>query len=107
VDILREMASAKGDKFIVGFAAETADVAQNARKKLAAKNLDLIVANDVTAEGAGFDHDTNAVSLFYRDGRDVALPKMSKAEVAQRVLDEIVRLRGALRSKPAKRLSVV
>jgi phosphopantothenoylcysteine decarboxylase/phosphopantothenate--cysteine ligase len=107
VDILQEIASAKGDKFVVGFAAETADVAQNARKKLVAKNLDLIVANDVTAEGAGFDHDTNAVSLFYRDGRDVALPKMSKAEVAQRVLDEIVRLRGALRSKPAKRLSVV
>jgi phosphopantothenoylcysteine decarboxylase / phosphopantothenate---cysteine ligase len=107
VDILQEMASAKCDKFIVGFAAETADVAQNARKKLAAKNLDLIVANDVTAEGAGFDHDTNVVSLYYRDGRDVALPKMSKAEVAQRVLDEIVRLRGSLRSKPAKRLSVV
>ena len=106
VDILQEMASAKGDKFVVGFAAETADVAQNARKKLAAKNLDLIVANDVTAEGAGFDHDTNVVSLYYRDGRDVALPKMSKAEVAQRGLDEIVRLRGALRSKPAKRLSV-
>jgi phosphopantothenoylcysteine decarboxylase / phosphopantothenate---cysteine ligase len=107
VDILQDMASAKGDKFIVGFAAETTDVGQNARKKLAAKNLDLIVANDVTAEGAGFDHDTNVVSLYYRDGRDVALPKMSKAEVAQRVLDEIVRLRGALRSKPAKRLSVV
>jgi len=107
VDILQEMASAKGDKFIVGFAAETTDVGQNARKKLAAKNLDLIVANDVTAEGAGFDHDTNVVSLYYRDGRDVALPKMSKAEVAQRVLDEFVRLRGALRSKPAKRLSVV
>jgi phosphopantothenoylcysteine decarboxylase / phosphopantothenate---cysteine ligase len=107
VDILQEMASAKGDKFIVGFAAETTDVGQNARKKLAAKNLDLIVANDVTAEGAGFDHDSNIVSLYYRDGRDVALPKMSKAEVARRVLDEIVRLRGALRSKPAKRLSVV
>jgi phosphopantothenoylcysteine decarboxylase/phosphopantothenate--cysteine ligase len=107
VDILQEMASAKGDKFIVGFAAETADVGQNARKKMAAKNLDLIVANDVTAEGAGFDHDTNIVSLHYRDGRDVALPKMSKAEVAQRVLEEIVRLRGAFRSKPAKRLSVV
>jgi phosphopantothenoylcysteine decarboxylase/phosphopantothenate--cysteine ligase len=107
VDILQEMASAKGDKFILGFAAETTDVAQNARKKLAAKNLDLLVANDVTAEGAGFDHDTNVVSLYYRDGRDVALPKMSKAEVAQRVLNEIVRLRGALRSKPAKRLSVV
>jgi phosphopantothenoylcysteine decarboxylase / phosphopantothenate---cysteine ligase len=107
IDVLQEMARVKGDKFIVGFAAETADVGQNARKKLDAKNLDLIVANDVTAEGAGFDHDTNVVSLYYRDGRDVALPKMSKAEVAQRVLDEIVRLRGALRSKPAKRLSVV
>src|ERR1700726_2648793 len=57
VDILQEMASAKGDKFIVGFAAETTDVGQNARKKLAAKNLDLVVANDVSAEGAGFDHD--------------------------------------------------
>jgi phosphopantothenoylcysteine decarboxylase/phosphopantothenate--cysteine ligase len=107
IDVLQEMARVKGDKFIVGFAAETADVGQNARKKLDAKNLDLIVANDVTAEGAGFDHDTNVVSLYYRDGRDVALPKMSKAEVAQRVLDEIVRLRGALRTKPAKRLSVV
>ena len=107
VDILQEIARAKGDKFIVGFAAETTDVGQNARKKLTAKNLDLVVANDVTAEGAGFDHDTNVVSLFYRDGREVALPKMSKAEVAQRILDEIVRLRGALRSKPAKRLSVV
>jgi phosphopantothenoylcysteine decarboxylase / phosphopantothenate---cysteine ligase len=107
VDILQEMARAKGDKFIAGFAAETADVEQNARKKLAAKNLDLLVANDVTAEGAGFDHDTNVVSLYFRDGRDMALPKMGKAEVAQRVLDEIVRLRGALRTKPAKRLSVV
>jgi phosphopantothenoylcysteine decarboxylase / phosphopantothenate---cysteine ligase len=107
VDILKDVASAKDDQFIVGFAAETTDVGQNARKKLVAKNLDLIVANDVTAEGAGFDHDTNAVSLYYRDGRDVVLPKMSKAEVAQRVLDEIVQLRGALRSKPAKRLSVV
>lgn len=107
VDILREMARTKGDKFIVGFAAETGNLEQNARKKLTAKNLDLILANDVTAEGAGFDHDTNEVSLFFRDGRDMALPKMSKTEVAQRVLDEIVRLRGGLRSKPAKRLSVV
>lgn len=107
VDILKEAASAKGDKFIVGFAAETADVPGNARKKLAAKNLDLIVANDVTAEGAGFDHDTNVVTLLSRDGRDVALPKMSKPEVAQRILDEIVRLRSAHRTKQATRLSVV
>jgi phosphopantothenoylcysteine decarboxylase / phosphopantothenate---cysteine ligase len=107
VDILQDVANAKGDKFIVGFAAETTDVGQNARKKLAAKNVDLIVANDVTAKGAGFDHNTNVVSLYFRDGRDMTLPKMSKIEVAQRVLDEIVRLRGALRTKPAKRLSVV
>ena len=90
-----------------GFAAETDNVAQNARKKLAAKNLDLIVANDVTAEGAGFDHDTNVVTLFSRDGRDVALPKLSKFEVAQRILDEVVRLRSAHRTKQATRLSAV
>ncbi len=107
VDILKEVAGAKGDKFVVGFAAETASVAQNARKKLAAKNLDLIVANDVTAEGAGFDHDTNVVTLFSRDGRDLALPKMSKSEVAQRILDEVVRLRSAHRTKQATRLSAV
>lgn len=107
VDILKEVAGAKGDKFVVGFAAETASLAQNARKKLAAKNLDLIVANDVSAEGAGFDHDTNVVTLFSRDGRDLALPKMSKPEVAQRMLDEVVRLRSAHRTKQATRLSAV
>src|SRR6266436_4162284 len=92
-DILAEAAHTKGDRVIVGFAAETDHVAENARKKLAAKNADLIVANDVTAEGAGFDHDTNIVTLFSRDGRDLALPKLSKSEVAQRILDEVVRLR--------------
>jgi phosphopantothenoylcysteine decarboxylase/phosphopantothenate--cysteine ligase len=93
LDILAEAAQAKGDRLIVGFAAETDHVAENARKKLAAKNADLIVANDVTAEGAGFDHDTNIVTLFSRDGRDLALPKLSKSEVAQRILDEVLRLR--------------
>ena len=107
VDILQEVAHGKGDRFVVGFAAETENVAQSARKKLAAKNLDLIVANDVTAEGAGFDHDTNIVTLFSRDGRDLALSKMSKADVAQRILDEIVRLRGPMRSSHSTRLSVV
>jgi len=52
----------------------------------------LIVANDVTAEGAGFDHDTNIVTLLSRDGRDLALPKLNKSEVAQRILGEVVRL---------------
>jgi len=88
----------KGERFLVGFAAETDHVAENARKKLAAKNADLIVANDVTAEGAGFDHDTNIVTLFARDGRDLALPRMSKSEVAQRILDEVVRLRSSSRT---------
>ncbi len=98
-DILAEATQIKGDRLIVGFAAETDRVAENARKKLAAKNADLIVANDVTAEGAGFDHDTNIVTLFSRDGRDLALPKLSKSEVAQRILDEVLRLRSVLRRK--------
>jgi phosphopantothenoylcysteine decarboxylase/phosphopantothenate--cysteine ligase len=92
-DILASVASCKGQAIVVGFAAETNHVAENARKKLVAKNADLIVANDVTAEGAGFDHDTNIVTLFSRDGRDLALPKLSKSEVAQRILDEVLRLR--------------
>ena len=97
-DILASVARNKGERFLVGFAAETDHVAENARKKLASKNADLIVANDVTAEGAGFDHDTNIVTLFARDGRDLALPRMSKSEVAQRILDEVVRLRSSSRT---------
>jgi phosphopantothenoylcysteine decarboxylase/phosphopantothenate--cysteine ligase len=95
-DILAEVAKNKGQKIIVGFAAETDHVAENARKKLSAKNADLIVANDVTAEGAGFDQDTNVITLFSSDGRDLALPKMNKSEVAQRILDEVLRLRSVL-----------
>jgi phosphopantothenoylcysteine decarboxylase/phosphopantothenate--cysteine ligase len=106
-DILAEAAETKGDRLIVGFAAETEHVAENARKKLAAKNADLIVANDVTAEGAGFDHDTNIVTLFSRDGRDVALPKLGKSAVAQRILDEVLRLRGVLRYKTEANRSAV
>jgi len=98
-DILAEAACDKGDRLVVGFAAETDHVAENARKKLAAKNADLIVANDVTAEGAGFDVDTNIVTLFARDGRDLPLPKLSKREVAERILDEVVRLRTLSRQR--------
>ena len=97
-DILASVAADKGTRLVVGFAAETDRVAENARKKLSAKNADLIVANDVTAEGAGFDLDTNVVTLFARDGRDLPLPKMTKSEVAARILDEVVRLRSALRA---------
>jgi phosphopantothenoylcysteine decarboxylase / phosphopantothenate---cysteine ligase len=106
-DILAEAAQTKGDRLIVGFAAETDQVADNARKKLAAKNADLIVANNVTAEGAGFDFDTNIVTLFSRDGRDLALPKLTKSDVAQRILDEVLRLRGVLRTKTESHRSAV
>jgi phosphopantothenoylcysteine decarboxylase / phosphopantothenate---cysteine ligase len=105
-DILAEVAKAKGRKIVVGFAAETDHVAENARRKLASKNADLIVANDVTAEGAGFDRDTNVVTLFSRDGRDLALPKLPKSEVAQRILDEVVRLRAVLQTPAARHSNV-
>jgi len=106
-DISQERASADPSattrRIIIGFAAETHDVAASARKKLASKNADLIVANDVTEPGAGFDGDTNVVTLFSRDAEEVRLPKMSKFDVAGRVLDELVRLRSAVSVKAAVR----
>jgi len=100
-DILATVARKKENRLIVGFAAETGKVAENARKKLAEKNADLIVANDVTAEGAGFDVDTNIVTLFARDGRDLPLPKMTKREVAHRILDEVLRLSSSVKHQSA------
>jgi len=92
-DILKELGKRKRDKLImVGFAAETEQVLENARKKMAAKNLDLIVANDVTMEGAGFATDTNIVSIINKQGQVVTLPKMSKDEVAQAIIDCVVEL---------------
>jgi len=92
-DILADVARAKGDRLIVGFAAETEKVAEHARAKLQTKQLDLIVANDVTAEGAGFDHDTNVITLYRRDGSEQAYPRMSKLDAAHRILDELRALR--------------
>lgn len=100
-DILATVAREKGERLIVGFAAETDKVAENARKKLKEKDADLIVANDVTAAGAGFDVDTNVVTLFARDGRDLALPKLTKCEVADRILDEVVRLSASVKHQSA------
>ncbi len=77
---------------LVGFAAETQNVLANAQSKLEKKNLDLIVANDVTAEGAGFGVDTNIVTLITKAG-STPLPKMSKREVADRILDQAIALR--------------
>ncbi len=91
-DILAELGKAKGSKILVGFAAETDDLLANARQKLQGKNLDMIVANDVTEDGAGFDGDTNIVRLLTPDGEVEALAKMSKEAVADALLDRIVAL---------------
>jgi len=93
-DILAEVAHRRRpDQIIVGFAAEARNLTENAAAKLHAKHLDLLVANDVSQDGAGFDVDTNIVTLLFPDGRQQALEKMSKLEVANRVLDEVVEMR--------------
>jgi phosphopantothenoylcysteine decarboxylase / phosphopantothenate---cysteine ligase len=97
-DILEGLGTAKGGRLLVGFAAETEDLLANAKKKLEAKNLDLVVANDVTATGSGFGGDTNAVVLLRRDGGRAEVPLASKREVAERILDEVRAARVAARA---------
>jgi phosphopantothenoylcysteine decarboxylase/phosphopantothenate--cysteine ligase len=91
-DILKELGLRKQSQIMVGFAAETENVLENARQKLVAKNLDAIVVNDVSREGVGFDSDRNAVTIISHE-KVVEIPETTKWEVAQRVLDQIVRLR--------------
>jgi phosphopantothenoylcysteine decarboxylase/phosphopantothenate--cysteine ligase len=86
-DILAAVGAVKGDRMLVGFAAETDDLVANARKKLESKNADLIVANDVTLDGAGFDGDTNIAVIVGRNGQADELPMMSKRKLADRILD--------------------
>ena len=91
-DILAELAGKKTNQLIVGFAAETENVLQNARKKLAKKSLDAIVVNDVSREGVGFDSERNAVTILTQEDV-VEVPETTKWEVAQRVLDQVMKLR--------------
>ena len=91
-DILKELSTRKAAQIIVGFAAETENVLENARQKLVSKSLDAIVVNDVSHEGVGFDSDRNAVTIITSEDV-VEVPETSKWEVAQRVLDQIVKLR--------------
>jgi phosphopantothenoylcysteine decarboxylase/phosphopantothenate--cysteine ligase len=91
-DILAGLAREKQGKIVVGFAAETGDPVSYARKKLTQKNLDMIVANDVTEPGAGFDTDTNVVTILSKDGSPQHLPKMSKEEVSDKIWDRVVSL---------------
>lgn len=92
-DILSEVGGVKGDRVLVGFAAETCELVENARKKLAGKNLDMVVANDIGQTGAGFHVDTNIAKLLYRDGRVEELSLMGKDEMAAIILDRVAELR--------------
>lgn len=94
-DILREIGNRKDDRTLVGFAAETEDLRNNALKKIEEKNLDLIVGNLIGPPTSGFQSDTNTVTLFFRDGREESLPTLDKREVAHHVLDRVLALRAA------------
>jgi phosphopantothenoylcysteine decarboxylase/phosphopantothenate--cysteine ligase len=96
-DILAEVGKRKGRRILVGFAAETHDLVANARKKLQRKNLDLMVANDVSQPGAGFDADTNVVKILDAKGGVEELPLLPKPAVADRILDRVVQLVGKRR----------
>jgi phosphopantothenoylcysteine decarboxylase/phosphopantothenate--cysteine ligase len=100
-DILGRLGKKKADRILVGFAAETDDLVANAQKKLQGKNLDMIVANDVSIPGAGFASDTNQVKILYPSGDVKDLPMMSKMEVSRFILDEVLSLlRKKKRSNP-------
>ena len=88
-DIAKHFGKIKENRIMVGFAAETSNLHQYAAEKLEKKNLDFIVANDVSREGAGFDGDTNIVSIIDRQGELIEYPKMDKSEVANIILDKI------------------
>ena len=93
-DILAAVGQNKGERVVVGFAAESEKLLEHAADKLRRKNLDMIVANDITASGAGFDVDTNIVNFIYADGRVEKLAQMSKDAVADNLLERVVRLIG-------------
>ncbi|HWR41296.1 MAG TPA: bifunctional phosphopantothenoylcysteine decarboxylase/phosphopantothenate--cysteine ligase CoaBC, partial [Patescibacteria group bacterium] len=88
-DILKELGQRKAHQYLVGFAAETQELLQHATAKLEGKNLDMLVANDVTMAGAGFQSDTNIVKLLFADGRVEDLPQMSKRELAIQIWQRI------------------
>ncbi len=95
-DILAEVAKKRSNgMLVVGFAAETTDVVGYAKSKMQRKHLDMVVANDITKAGAGFNIDTNIATILTKSGTKIDLPLMSKREMAERILDEIVKLRAA------------
>src|SRR6185503_12870425 len=105
-DVLSEVAvSRTNGMLVIGFAAETENVLDNAREKLRRKNLDAIVANDVSLEGAGFDTITNEVTVISRDRKaPIHVPLMPKTNVANIILDEVVRLRARVKPVSIRRV---
>ncbi|MEN6464478.1 MAG: bifunctional phosphopantothenoylcysteine decarboxylase/phosphopantothenate--cysteine ligase CoaBC [Syntrophaceae bacterium] len=101
-DIIEEVGRSKGDRILVGFAMETDNLIENARGKLAAKNMDMIVANDLSRPDAGFQADTNLVKIIDAEGSIDELPLMDKTEVANRILDKVVDLKSARKKKKKK-----
>ncbi len=95
-DILAELGQKKGDRLLVGFAAETDDLVESARRKLESKNCDMVVANLVNQDGTGFESDENEVVLVLRTGRNIPLARSPKREIAGRILDQVLKLRLAL-----------
>lgn len=91
-DILASLGQRKGHRVLVGFAMETEKLVEGAQAKLERKNLDLIVANNLTTEGAGFGVDTNVVTVLDREGGQVEFPRLSKDRVAHEIIDRIVPL---------------
>jgi len=94
-DIIREVGKVKGDRILVGFAVETDRLVEYAAKKLREKNMDFIVANDITQPGAGFAAETNIVKILDREGGSEDLPRMDKMDVAHRILDRVAELIGS------------
>ena len=92
-DILKELGARKAHQILVGFAAETQNLLDNAREKIVKKNLDMIVANDVTAAGAGFNSDTNIVKFLFPNGEVRSLEQMAKTQVANILLDTVMELK--------------
>jgi phosphopantothenoylcysteine decarboxylase/phosphopantothenate--cysteine ligase len=102
-DIVSGLAKGRNGRTVVGFAAETHDVVREARRKLREKGLDLVVANDVTANGAGFGSDTNVVRLIDANGLDRSLPVLPKDEVAARILDWVAARRRGIATRRSSR----
>jgi phosphopantothenoylcysteine decarboxylase/phosphopantothenate--cysteine ligase len=95
-DILAEIGKKKGDRLLVGFAAETDNLVEEARRKLETKNCDMVVANLVSEPGIGFETDENEVTLILRTGETIPVKRASKAAIAERIFDETIKLRLAL-----------